>query len=75
MPAPQGTRLFHTAPFLSAELLVLMLEKNGIAGTWRYVDDSLPPDDDPNRETHVFVPAVDYDHAHELFYGDRPGEL
>ena len=56
-------------------MLVVMLEKNGIAATQEFDDPALPDDGDLNRLAKVFVPEADYDRARELFYGEREGEL
>jgi hypothetical protein len=66
---------FFTGPVIKAELLVVMLEKHGIAATQEFADPSLPDDGDLSRETHVFVPEADYDRAWQLFYAEREDEL
>jgi hypothetical protein len=68
-------KLFYTGPAVNAELLVAMLEKNGIAATQEFVDSTLPDDGDLNRLTKVLVPEEEYDRAHRLFYADREDEL
>ncbi|MFM2294617.1 MAG: hypothetical protein RLZZ350_1030 [Verrucomicrobiota bacterium] len=60
---------------MNAELLVVMLEKHGIAATQAFMDATLPDDGDLNRLTQVSVPAADYDRAHQLFYAEREDEL
>lgn len=68
-------KLFFTGPVVKTELLVVMLEKHGIAATQRFVDPSLPDDGDLNRLANVFVPEADYDRAHRLFFAEREDEL
>ncbi len=68
-------KLFYTGPIINAETLVMMLEKHGITATQEFVDPSHPDDGDLNRPAKVFVPEADYDRAHELFYGEKEGEL
>lgn len=66
---------FFTGHFIKAEMLVLMLEKHGIAAVWEFVDPGLPDDGDLSRETHVSVPEADYERAWQLFYAEREDEL
>jgi hypothetical protein len=68
-------KLFYTGPVVNTEMLVVMLEKNGIAATQEFADPSRPDDGDLNREARVLVPEADYDRAHQLFYADREDEL
>ena len=68
-------KLFYTGPVVNAELLVVMLEKNGIIATQEFVDPAMPDDGDLNRPAKVFVPESDYDRAHRLFYSEREDEL
>ena len=68
-------KLFHTGPVSNAELLVVMLEKHGIAATQEFVEPAAPDDGDLNRLANVLVPEADYDRAHRLFYTEREGEL
>jgi hypothetical protein len=69
-------KLFYTGPVLNAELLVVMLEKHGIAATQEFVDPTAPKDeDDLDRLANVFVPEADYDRAYQLFYVGRQDEL
>lgn len=56
-------------------MLVMMLEKHGIAATQEFVDAKAPDDGDLNRLAKVFVPEADYDRAHQLFYAEREDEL
>jgi len=66
---------FYTGPAVNAEMLVVMLEKHGIAATQEFVHPGLPDDGDLNRLAIVRVPEVDYERARDLFYGERGGEL
>jgi hypothetical protein len=68
-------KLFYTGPVINAELLVVMLEKHGIAATQEFADLSQPDDGDLNRLAKVFVPETNYDRAHQLFYAEREDEL
>jgi len=68
-------KLFYTGPVVNAEVLVMMLEKHGIAATQAFVDPAAPDDGDFSRPAQVFVPEADYDRAHQLFYAEREDEL
>ena len=68
-------KLFYTGPLVNVEMLIVMLEKHGIAATQEFVDLSLPDDGDLNRLAKVLVPEADYDRAHRLFYSEREDEL
>ena len=68
-------KLFYSGPVINAEMLVVMLEKHGIAATQSFVDAAAPDDGDLNRPAQVFVPEADYDRAHQLFYTEREDEL
>ena len=68
-------KLFYTGPLINAELLVVMLEKHGIAATQEFAESAAADDGDLNRPTRVLVPEADYDHAHRLFYTEREDEL
>ena len=68
-------KLFYTGPFVNAEMLVMMLEKHGIAATQDFVDTTQPDDGDLSRPANVFVSAADYDRAFQLFYSEREDEL
>jgi hypothetical protein len=70
-----GMKLFYTGPLINAEMLVMMLEKHGIAATQEFVDPALPDDGDLNRLTKVLVPEAEYDRAYRLFYTEREDEL
>ena len=68
-------KLFYTGPVVNAEMLVMMLEKHGIAATQAFTDPAAPDDGDLSRPAQVFVPEADYDRAHQLFYAEREDEL
>jgi len=68
-------KLFYTGPVVNAEMLVVMLEKHGIAATQEFAEPGLPDDGDLNRLAKVFVPEPEYDRAHQLFYAEREDEL
>lgn len=68
-------KLFFTGPAVKAELLVVMLEKHGIAATQAFVEPDLPDDGDLNREANVLVPDADFAKARELFFTEREDEL
>jgi len=68
-------RLFYTGPVINTEMLVMMLEKRGIAATQEFVEPELLDDGDLNRLAKVFVPEADYERAHRLFYTEREDEL
>ena len=66
---------FFTGPVIKTELLVVMLEKHGIAATQEFVDPALTDGDDLNRPARVLVPEADYYRAHQLFFTEREDEL
>ena len=68
-------KLFYSGPFINTDMLVMMLEKHGIAATQSFVDATAPDDGDLNRLAQVFVPEADYPRAHQLFYAEREDEL
>ena len=69
-------KLFYTGPAINTEMLVMMLEKHGIAATEEFVDPATSADDgDLNRLARVLVPESDYDRAWQLFYAEREDEL
>lgn len=68
-------KLFYTGPVVNAEMLVVMLEKNGIVAEQRLVEPMPPEEDDLSRPAQVFVPEEKYDRAHQLFYAEREDEL
>jgi hypothetical protein len=67
-------KLFYTGPVVNAELLVVMLEKHGIAATQEFVE-AEGDEFDLNRTTKVLVPEAEYDRAYRLFYTEKEGEL
>jgi len=68
-------KLFYTGPLVNAEMLVVMLERHGIATKQEFVDPNLPDDGDLNRLAKVLVSEADYDRAYQLFYAERQDEL
>ena len=68
-------KYFFTGPVIKTELLVVMLEKHGIAAAQEFADPTAPDDDDLNRLAHVLVPEADYARAHQLFFTEREDEL
>jgi hypothetical protein len=68
-------KLFYTGPVVNAEMLVVMLEKHGIAATQAFTDAAAPDDGDLSRPAQVFVPESDFDRARQLFYAEREDEL
>ena len=68
-------KLFYTGPVVNTEMLVVMLEKHGIAATQEFVELGAADDGDLNRPARVLVPEQDYDRAHRLFYAEREDEL
>jgi hypothetical protein len=66
---------FYTGPVINTEMLVVMLEKHGIAATQEFVDPAAPDDGDLSCHANVFVPEADYDRAFQLFYSERADEL
>lgn len=68
-------KLFFTGPVVKTELLVVMLEKHGIAATQEFVDLATPDDGDLSRPANVFVPEADFERARQLFFTEREDEL
>jgi hypothetical protein len=68
-------KLFFTGPVVKTELLVVMLEKHGIAATQEFVDPAAPDEGDLNRPANVLVPEADYERARQLFFAEREDEL
>jgi hypothetical protein len=68
-------KLFYTGPVINAEMLVVMLEKHGIAAAQEFVDATAPDNGDLSRPTKVLVPITDYERAYQLFYAEREDEL
>jgi len=67
-------KLFYTGPLVNTEMLVVMLEKHGIAATQEFAEPG-PDDGDLNRPAKVLVPENDFDRAQQLFYSERQDEL
>jgi hypothetical protein len=68
-------KLFYTGPVVNTEMLVVMLEKHGIAAIQEFADPGGPDDGDLNRLAKVLVSETDYDRAWQLFYAEREDEL
>lgn len=68
-------KLFFTGPVVKTELLVVMLEKHGIAAVQEFVDASAPDDGDLDRPANVLVSETDFARARELFFTEREDEL
>jgi hypothetical protein len=68
-------KLFYTGPVINADMLVTMLEKNGITAEHRVVAGESADENDLNRMAEVFVPETEYARAHRLFYSEREDEL
>lgn len=68
-------KALYTGPAVNAELLLLMLEKHGIAGTQEWLEPGAPDDGDLNRPARVLVADADFDRAHQLFFAEREDEL
>jgi hypothetical protein len=70
-------RSFFKGPLIKTELMVVWLEKHGIAATMELDGEagSAQDEDDLSRDAIVFVPESDYDRAYQLFYADREDEL
>jgi hypothetical protein len=68
-------KLLYQGPIVNVEMLVMMLEKHGIAATQEFTDPAAPDDDDLNRQANVFVSEAEFDRAHQLFYAEREDEL
>jgi hypothetical protein len=60
---------------INTEMLVHMLENHRIFARQQLRPGETEDEDDLNRMADVFVPAADYDRAHELFYKEREDEL
>ena len=67
-------KVFYTGPAINAEMLVVMLEKHGIAATqeWEQAEGDA---DDLNRPAKVLVSEAEFDRAWRLFYAEREDEL
>jgi hypothetical protein len=67
-------RPFFTGPAIKTDLLLVWLEKHGIAASAEPVDPSDDPED-LSREIRVSVAAADFPRAHQLFFAEREDEL
>ena len=67
-------KLFYTGPVINTEMLVMMLEKHGIAATQEFLE-AEGDAEDLNRQAKVLVLEADYDRAYRLFYAEREDEL
>ena len=79
-PSNDGWKAFFNGQAIKADLLMLMLDKNGIEsraqwenGDWIEEEDFLMEPMD--RIASVLVRDADYDTAWNLFYADRQDEL
>jgi len=70
-----GLKLFYTGPVINTEMLVVMLEKNGIVAKHELAAGESADEEDLNRTAPVLVAETDYDRAHQLFYAEREDEL
>jgi hypothetical protein len=70
-----NVKLFFTGQVVKTELLVVMLEKHGIAATQEFVDPAAPDDGDLDRLANVLVPEADYERARQLFFTEREDEI
>jgi hypothetical protein len=68
-------KLFYTGQVVKTELLVVMLEKHGIAATQEFADATAPDDGDLDRLANVLVPEADFERARQLFFTEREDEL
>ena len=68
-------KILYTGPVVNTEMLIVMLEKHGIAATQEFEDPALPDDGDLARRAHVSVAEADFDRAHRLFFSEREDEL
>ena len=68
-------KLFYTGPLINTEMLVGMLEKQGIVAMQQLMAGESTDEEDLNRTAQIFVPEVDYDRAYRLFYTEREDEL
>lgn len=68
-------KLLYTGPVVNTEMLVVMLEKHGIAAKEEFADPSLPDDGDLSRPAKVMVPEADFEKARRLFFTEREDEL
>ena len=71
----ESHRLFYTCPVNDAELLTVMLEKQGITAVGKIIEPMPEGEDEFSRPVEVWVPEADYDRAYQLFFGDSEDEL
>lgn len=71
----ESMKHFYTGPLVNAELLVVMLEKHGIASNMVPIPDQGFDDGDLDQPTQVMVADSDYQRAWDLFYKEREDEL
>lgn len=68
-------KLLYTGPVVNTEMLLVMLDKHGIAATQEFVDPAPPDDGDLSRPAKVLVCETDFKRAHRLFFTEREDEL
>ena len=68
-------KLFYSGPFITAETLVVMLEKHSISATCEPTASASEDPNDLGRPARVWVAEKDFDVAHRLFYGEKKEEL
>ena len=71
----ETVKLLYTGPVVNTEMLVVMLDKHGIAATQEFDNPALPDDGDLSRPAKVLVPEADFERAHRLFFTEREDEL
>ena len=71
----ETVKLLYTGPVVNTEMLVVMLDKHGIAATQEFENPALPDDGDLSRPAKVLVPEADFERAHRLFFTEREDEL
>lgn len=68
-------KLLYTGPVVNTEMLVVMLDKHGIAAAQEFDDPALPDEGDLSRPAKVLVAEADFERAHRLFFKEREDEL
>ena len=68
-------KLLYTGPLVNTEMLVVMLDKHGIAAAQEFDDPALPDEGDLSRPAKVLVAEADFERAHRLFFKEREDEL
>ena len=68
-------KILYTGPVVNTEMLVVMLDKHGIAATQEFDNPALPDDGDLSRPAKVLVAEADFERAHRLFFTEREDEL